>query len=543
MKIISKLKSLFINKKSFILLIADEGAILTHINGKTLTNRLYTKLEDEAGLNKFRNLLQSDPKVSISILLDVVDQSYNQQSLPAVSAFSIDKLVKKKLLRDFNRNELKGSIYIDRVKNGRADWNFLFISTPLVSPLTDWLNFIANLSNPFKAIYLLPIEAEKFIYNLSRSLNEDLVKNKFKLLRSETEHINCWQLFVVHNKVSGFRQVTYLNRKIVFTRHLNISLSESNNFIAGNIEQEVSNSVEYLKRLSLKEKDQLDLYIIVSSEIKNSLLKLKLAFTNLVIMTPFEAANQLNYQGAVAEDDKFGDVLISIDFANGKPTLPLIPDFNKKLIILEKFNKIAPWPLVIYSVVCLSNLGINYHQIYKNKAEIDKLEQLKNIASTRLIEVKKSAGNLKDAEKISNVVSLYKLIANNSSSPLLMIKNFINSKDENILVKTLVWKANLKSEGVTINQGINSFEQSQAAKNSSSNDDFTATFNLEIYNNDYDYQAFFNNFDDFIKNLKKIFINNNISYSRLTERINFNETNKVIPVQLIISNKNLKKAN
>jgi len=86
---------------------------------------------------------------------------------------------------------------------------------------------------------------------------------------------SSWQIFICHNKVGGFRQVAFKNDKILFTRLISSAIGESPDFVVGNIEQEVQNSFEYLKRLSLKEGENCDIYFIVSQEVKNRLIKVK----------------------------------------------------------------------------------------------------------------------------------------------------------------------------------------------------------------------------------------------------------------------------
>ena len=64
----------------------------------------------------------------IVLVIDNMDQSYIQQSLPPVSSFSVQKLIKRRLERDFGKNDIKGAISLGRDTGGRKDWNFLMVA-------------------------------------------------------------------------------------------------------------------------------------------------------------------------------------------------------------------------------------------------------------------------------------------------------------------------------------------------------------------------------------------------------------------------------
>jgi hypothetical protein len=527
-------KILNFEKRKFILLIGDEGAILTHIVGKKLQARLFATLGSESDLQKFRDLLAMEVKTSISILVDVADQTYTHQSLPAVSSFGINKLVKRRLERDNQPTDLKGSILLGRNKTGRNDWNFLFVSAPLSGPLADWLKFVIEQSNPFRAIYMLPIEIESLV----KDLNKIFFSEKKKKQSKEDLQKADWKLFISHNKVGGFRQVALKNEKILFTRQINVHNDETPNFIAGTIEQEISNSFEYLKRLSLKDSDNLDMYIIVSKEIKNSLQKIKLKATNVIILTPFEASTKLDYKNSVGDEDKFGDILLSINFANNKPLLPFIPPYIKRLIILEAVNKFIYLPLYLLFPLVIIYLCYLEYNLFSLQKDLAGQELIKLSAEQRYNTLQASANELGDATKISDVISLYKLLSGDNLSPLPILKDFIDARSENILVKAVNWRPASNTSQMIPGSAqsflISPINNGVVNENDNPNKSITI-LDLEFYNNDNNYQELFNNFDNFLKKLNNAFSDYDIQYSKLTEKISFNEINKIIPVQVTIT--------
>jgi hypothetical protein len=340
--------------------------------------------------------------------------------------------------------------------------------------------------------------------------------------------------------VSGFRQVAFKEGKLLFTRQISLASNESADFIAGSIEQEVLNSLEYLKRLSLKDKDDLDLILIVSKEIKASLSKIKLKGNNIIILTPFEAANLLNYKELVKEEDKFGDLLISFNFSNNKPILPFIPPFVEKLRIFEFINKWIYVPFILIIPTLLIYVANTQYKTYNIGLEIEKSEQIKRTVEERYFQIQKATGNIEEGEKIKNIVNLYKLIAGSSASPLDIIKLFAKAKDKNVIVKSISWRLDNASADSSYQNGSPPIPgglpvMGGGTPNQPNPSSSTTIFELEFYNNSEGYQQLFDNFDKFVHALQTAFIDYNIDYSRIAEKISFNEVNKIIPVQVTIT--------
>ncbi len=97
----------------------DEGAILIYNQGKTVQSRQFGPDASQQGLNELSQSLAKDPRAPMMIVIDTMDQSYVQQTLPPVSSLSVNKLIKHRLARDFGANDIKGAILLGREKTGR----------------------------------------------------------------------------------------------------------------------------------------------------------------------------------------------------------------------------------------------------------------------------------------------------------------------------------------------------------------------------------------------------------------------------------------
>jgi hypothetical protein len=519
-------KSTKLKKSKFVLTIGDEGAILVRMRGNALDSRTFAKLTNPAEIQKFKDILKDEPSAPIYLLIDLIDQSYTQHSLPGVSSLSIGKLVKKRLDKEHPGDDLKANILLNRSKTGRGDWNFLFVSCPIASPLIDWLNIIFELSNPLAGVHLFPIETTNVVQKLSNLLSLEVSKSKIQY----SEENPKWQIFICHNKVSGFRQVAFKNGKLVFTRLITSTMGESPDFIVGNMEQEIQNSIEYLKRLSLRDEDKYDLYFIIANDIKTRLVKVKFKAANTYAFTPYELAEKLSLVKAANPDDKFADVVTSGFFTQVRPIQGFSTPSISQLLMMETINKYLHIPGILLIPLLLTTLATTQNEILTIRKDIQYAENERNLINERWkqFQLKNGAGfNVEEATKIIDVTSVYKLLSSSKASPIEALVAFNQSKGNNVIVKKVEWK--LKDDAI---RGAPPAPPPLGAPPIPQL--VSVDFNIDFYNKGQSYQELFDHFDTFIKGLENSFKKYTISYSRITEKISFNETNKVIPVQITV---------
>lgn len=291
-------------KKRFILLIGDEGAILIFMQGAKVLRRLFAPSASPSHSEAMSEIMKANPQVPITLLMDVIDQQYVPQTFPPVSALSVGGLVKRRLDRDFQPEDLKGALQIGRDKTGRKEWRYLLVALAKTPLLGEWLDVILNLPNEMKGIYLVPIEAEHYLSMLSKRLADEKPKP--------------WRLMLSHNKVSGFRQVVTHNGKLIFTRVSQAIDDAIPAVIAGNIEQEIINTIEYLKRLEFRDSAELEATVIVSQDVIELLDLRRFNFARTSIMSPLSVSETLGLEQAALSADRFGDVVLASAFAISK---------------------------------------------------------------------------------------------------------------------------------------------------------------------------------------------------------------------------------
>ncbi len=292
------------SKSRFVLLIGDDGGILVYMQGVRVVRRLFAPSPQPTHTEAMVDLVRSNPTVPIYVLADVIDQQYVRQTFPPVSQFSVGGLVKRRLNRDFQAEDLKGAIPLGRDKAGRKEWNYLLVAlgkTPLVGA---WLDLLVELPNEFGGVYLSPIEAANYVAMIHKAKG--------------TVNVQSWQLMVSHNKVSGFRQMVLQDGKLVFTRVSQAIDDGIPAVIAGNIEQEILNTLEYLRRLNLQENALIDATVIVAQDVKDLLDMRRFGFSNSYVLSPLDIAEALQLEQAALSADRFGDVVMASAFGIAK---------------------------------------------------------------------------------------------------------------------------------------------------------------------------------------------------------------------------------
>lgn len=443
-------KSLSLNKgseKKFIFFIGDEGAVLVCLEGKTVSRRMFTPSADVESISAVRQLLETSPKTPIYALIDMIDQSYIKQTLPPVTKLSVQKLIKRRLERDFGPEDITGALPLGRESGGRKDWNYLLISLASSPQLMQWLDFILELDNPFEGLYLVPIESTAFINKLKQ---EKLGKEA-----------SGWQLLVSHNKVGGFRQVVLKNGQLVFTRLAQPIGDTSPEVIAGNVEQEIANTVEYLKRLSFTEDEGLDCFIIVSTEIKKHLEISKIKARNAILLTPYEINELLGLDKAALPEDHYADVVFATFFGlNRKKLLPLQSKYSQQLL---KFRKALKAVYVTTAVICLLLGGygsLELIRIFPQLEEVGLLQtKIASITSLTSAANKKNKALPANIDRMEDLVSLHKIFSPDKEEIINFIRTFRQSSQKEVVVTQFEWK----STG-TIEQRFNSLPPAVAAE-------------------------------------------------------------------------------
>lgn len=419
----------FLLKRSrkFLLSIGDEGAVLVYMVRGQVEGRFFFNNVESIDIDK---VFASDPDAPIHVIVDVSDQSYLQHSLPPVSSLNLQKMVNRRLEKEFERDDIKGAIFLNRSKTGRRDWNYLFVSIRNVAPLSDWLDKLGGYPNLIAGLYLLPIESEPMVRAIKKGVEAENAKTTSQ-----------WQMLVTHNKTGGLRQTVFRDGRILFTRLAQPVGGNAAGVIAGHIEQETLNTLEYIRRMNFEDKDGLDIIIITSSEVKKQLEGSRFKVSTLHVLTPFEVSNLLGFEKASEPKDKFSDII----------TLAFIGRSNKHLLRLTtpllaktrqmEFLRVGALAFTYFFIPIAVLLTIyNIYSSFSLQGRITSAEaELEKVRSEQQTLEKRNAANAEKMAEVDAMVSIYSQFSRDAIVPFGFLSKLTDIKGPTALYKNITF--------------------------------------------------------------------------------------------------------
>lgn len=432
---VNKIKNFGSSTAKYTIIIGDEGAIIIYMVGKKVMSRNFIAHASADNIKEFETILAKDKKAPLYLVVDSMDQSFLQQSLPPISSLGVRKLIMRRLDRDLGADVIKGYVLLERDSTGRRDWNFLMVSLENSPHMNLWFDFVERIDNRLKGIYLLSVETENIVKSLDRAMNGGK-----KIAKSAV--VSRWKFFVTHNKVGGFRQVILRDGRIIFTRLTQPVGEATTEVIAGNIEQEISSTIEYMKRLSFNPQQGLDLYIIASADINASLDISRLTSNKIYKFTPHEVSEYLGIEGAAQITDQFGDVILASFISSMHShrltlVLPKAKRVNQIYSIIQ-YQRATAGIALLGMIGYAGVLGLGIMQKY---SELEELTQKKIFQQRKLenlnAEIERSEIDIK---LIDDTVTLYHKIGNEAQSPITLFSRLRPAVIDSVLIREVLWE-------------------------------------------------------------------------------------------------------
>jgi hypothetical protein len=456
-------------KGVFVFFVGDDGAILCYMENGIVKRRLFSAEANNKASETLKELLREYPTAPIYMLVDMVEQSYVRHTLPPVSSLGVNKIIQRRLARDFAPDDLKGALSLGREKVGRKDWTFLLVSLAYKDSLRDWCEMVYDLPNRFKGVYLSPVESEGIMRLLAagkeRIQQEDLGEQKDKrasriaLKRqgrkkkdTDTGAIR-WEVLVVHNKTGGFRQVVLKNGTLIFTRMAQNAGDEKPTVMAGNIEQEIHNTIEYLKRLSFTEASELMVTVIVGQEIKDHLSIDAFNAQRSTVYTPYEVAEILGITESVLSGDRFCDILLACSFLKlKKKRLKLLPTYTKKTETCYHSIKAILGVGGMLGIALLGFIGMNAMHIVSAESSLIDIAKQDTQLAARVNEFEEKAATFKvDPFIVDSLIKTHDLIGEKTTDfrdILYAIKPLIS---KSVVLQSFEWSLSALEDNAAAN--------------------------------------------------------------------------------------------
>lgn len=522
------------SNKAIVVLIGNNGTIITKHTGNVVISDFVDKLTDENKSN-VTSFFTKDKGYPVYIMLDTIDQTYKKKTYPMMRKFDLERIAKRDLASDGDKEGLKNYILLKnhknkisnsknknilkKVENNKSDC--LFITSSKSENISIWLNFIYELPNRLIGIYMLPVECYNFFIKITKL---DPKTSSPSVLKLKENNIFC---LVIQTRTGGARQIVFSDSSIVFTRVVNYNFDEPN--FVEKYSQDIYSTFEYLKRLYIDLSIQeFEVINILPEKASSEIMRTKNIELNITNYTVQNSVDILKIKYLKIDDDNF-DILMNDIFIKSKKILKFSNQRIKtteNLYFILKSSYILNFIFIISfffvaSLVFMTNESIS-NKI--DKAQDQKVEALNQFGKMKKISLE---GTYQEGDKEINIERIGDMgrveegLGNLFHDFVKTYSLMSFSKDFNI-------------KFTSFSYGLASFDSTKA---NNQNTEKQLILSGKLYNKSGDIESLFTEFDKFVVQMKKTLIDYDIKYNELPRNIDFNQKYYDFPVEFRIISK------
>ena len=246
----SLLKSISSGAETRVLLIGGERAILYLFQAGELAHA-YIFTADPAGLAGFRRCLGELDPAPLSVLVDVVEEEYRQETIPHVSGADRKAVLERKFARLFRGTPYRMAQFQGRDSGERRDDRVLLTAITRPEVLTPWLDLLLEHRVAVAGIFSLPILSQRLLKRIGATGSNVLL--------------------ISLQKASGLRQSFFRDGHLKISRLAHMPRLGSVPF-AAHLMSEVEKLRRYLNSLALISRDSpLQIYILSHGQLLGEL--------------------------------------------------------------------------------------------------------------------------------------------------------------------------------------------------------------------------------------------------------------------------------
>lgn len=498
--------------KFFTISIGNKGSIISLRNKHKVFEMFEFKSinENEETRRVVDNLFKKNKKLFVYIILDNIGQNYSRKKIPAVGFIDAIKIINRKFNYEIPKLDLKDKRLLGRNKN-TGEWEVMFISSPIDGYLQEWLDYIDQTdSNILDGIYMLPLEFETILKNINKKLKVSSVKN------------GDLNMIILENSVSGCREITFVDKKLAFTRILQEDYLDNGDNFSKYFREDTLQTIEYLKRFYPNfSQDNLTIHTITNSEkkaiIRDYLSDEEKRTLKIRSFSFGEFAGLLGYDKKKYERDRFGDLLFQDLILNKKKIISFSTKDMKQLVFISRINNILSKLIFVCFLILIATFLTCVVNISKNTYKI--INVTKNLESAKKELAEKESQNfggksLRDIDEIIDFTLFYSKAKNYFVNPFDFLTKFSSFINNNFLSTNVKWR-------------INNFNKEELLDGKS-----TYSFDITLFNESGKIDGLFKKYEDFDRLMKMNFNNYNISISELPKNINFDINYFSFPLQV-----------
>jgi hypothetical protein len=288
-----------LSRRGFVLVVGDDGALLhgAGVGG----GPLFTPSFDDPATGQIVTRLRRHPRMPVSILFDVLEQSFRREGVPKVNLLDAAKVVRRRMEMAFPVSQLRGHVKMAPDKDQPRQDQYMFIGLAESDLVNKWVNLLGTLPNPIGGLSSLPLEAVPMAERLGAVAGRPAA---------------TFTALVTWNLVGGFRQVVVRDGELVFTRLTpTVEAASDGAELGANLEREFRATLGYLNRLGFAEGSTLRVVAVLPDRAREAVGRLRIAGDTPLFMTPSEAAKRLGLGRLEQTNDQYADLLHAVHSA------------------------------------------------------------------------------------------------------------------------------------------------------------------------------------------------------------------------------------
>ena len=249
---------------------------------------------DQHGLGEFASFLNESKEMVTSIVVDIVEEEFRNETIPHLSGKDSDNFIERRLAQYYRTTSYRTSKILGREKHGRRDDKVIYTALTNPDVLTPWLDCLVRHKVPVDGIY-----SPSFI-------SADLLK------KLSLKHENL--LLITQQKNSGVRQTFFNNKQLKLSRLVPVADLDSEQY-ADYVFSEIEKTRRYLTRLQLLPFNQtLDVALVSDASIIN-IVNQNNEDTDLTRLHTFTMNDMVAHVGVDEKDTRYSDkVLVQLAF-------------------------------------------------------------------------------------------------------------------------------------------------------------------------------------------------------------------------------------
>ena len=419
--------------RRFVLIIGNAGAVLSYIVRGQVYRSWTVPSVDAESLGTISEALDKRRRTSLTVLFDILEQSYRREAIPPVNRMDRAKVLNRRLNIAYPAIDIKAALALNETTGARGDLVYLLVALPSSELLDRWVAFLHAVANPIDRLGLLPIESTGLATALSRAARE-----------ADAE-LGEWTLLISRERTGGFRQIVVRREKLAMTRLTPGPTGPADaGQIAATIEQETNSTLGYLTRLGYTPADGLDVVVLGPESMRDAIGASSVPVRSMALLTPAEAGDLLGFAGAGDADEEFADLVHAAWAASQrKPTLQMAaPALGRRQVQIESTRRWVTVGLSAMAVLLATYCGYLGYELWTARDEVALGERIHNQVRAQFDVLKRKIAEYPEQPRmVTTALVLYDNLNAVSLDPVPNLAAIEESLGPDLRLRSLVWES------------------------------------------------------------------------------------------------------